>query len=422
LIKHATPKLVCVVLLASLALVLGFVTGRPELVALCACLALPQVISLSAGPLPEVQARLEFDPSRSLEGDTVTATATLTADGPSCEVEIGLGLPPELSPRGRARRAFILPAGETVIRKFPLRAERWGAHKLGPLAVRVRHFGGLVTGEELFGPIARLKVYPTFEQVMRAIPPPDTKSYSGDYAARASGDGIEFASVRDFIRGDSPRRINWRATSRQGFLHVNVAHPERDADIVLFLDTFYDADLSSRSTLDLTVRGAAALARHHLRHNDRVGLISFGGTLRWLTASMGRTHAYRIADFLLDVSASFSYAWKNIDILPQATLPPSAFVIAFSPLIDRRALGAITDIAARGFSVVVIDTLTEDEIAPGGSPEETLAYRVWRLQRDMVRGRLESAGVPVVKWAGETSIESALAQVPRRRSTTSITL
>ena len=75
------------------------------------------------------------------------------------------------------------------------------------------------------------------------------------------------------------RRINWRITARRSQLYVTEAHPERNTDVVLFLDSFSDLRLTGTSSLDLAVRGAASIAEHYLARRDRVGLIGFGGTL-----------------------------------------------------------------------------------------------------------------------------------------------
>jgi hypothetical protein len=122
---------------------------------------------------------------------------------------------------------------------------------------------------------------------------------------------------------------------------------------------------------------------------------------------------YRIADFLLGINATLSYAWKGIELLPHGTLPPSALVVALSPLVDMRALKALADISARGFSLVVINTLRESAIAPSPGPEGELAYRAWRLVRSKLRDELRAAGVPVVTWSGESGIQTALAEIPR---------
>ena len=49
---------------------------------------------------------------------------------------------------------------------------------------------------------------------------------------------MEFADLRPFMFGDRVRRINWRASARRGELWVNEQHPERNVDVVLFVDSF----------------------------------------------------------------------------------------------------------------------------------------------------------------------------------------
>ena len=102
--------------------------------------------------------------------------------------------------------------------------------------------------------------------------------FAGNQVARARGEGIEFADLRPFTPGDRLRRINWRASARRGDLWVNEAHPERNADIVLFLDVFAEVRRSGPGTLDLAVGAAGSLAERYLRDKDRVGLVSFGAS------------------------------------------------------------------------------------------------------------------------------------------------
>ena len=53
------------------------------------------------------------------------------------------------------------------------------------------------------------------------------------------------------------------------------------------------------------------------RRRDRVGLISFGGILRWLVPGTGIVQLYRIIDALLDTQIFLSYYWKEIDVIPR---------------------------------------------------------------------------------------------------------
>ena len=138
-------------------------------------------------------------------------------------------------------------------------------------------------------------------------------------------------------------------------LVVNERHPERNADVILFLDTFADARAGGRSTLDLAVRATSTLASRYLERRDRVGLVSFGGILRWLTPGMGAGQRYRIVDALLESEIVFNYAWKDVSIIPARTLPPQALVVAVTPLLDDRAVEALADLRARRYDLAIVE-------------------------------------------------------------------
>jgi uncharacterized protein (DUF58 family) len=119
------------------------------------------------------------------------------------------------------------------------------------------------------------------------------------------------------------RSVNWRVSARRGELWINQRHPERNVDVVLLLDTFTHAGPAGAGTLEQMVRGASSLASAWLRDRDRVGVIAFGGTLRWLEVGDGSRHAYRLIDAFLDTQVVFSYAWKGVDVIPIRLLPPT---------------------------------------------------------------------------------------------------
>jgi uncharacterized protein (DUF58 family) len=260
-----------------------------------------------------------------------------------------------------------------------------------------------------------VKVFPGAERILRGVVPPTTQVYSGNYVSRAAGEGIEFAVVRPFTYGDDLRHVNWRVTSRRRELHVNQFHIERNADVVMFLDTFTDVRAGDLSTLDLSVRGAASLAWRYLSRKDRVGLVGFGGVVTWLKVASGQMQVYRIVDHLLRTRPAESFAWKAIEFLPRGTLPPQALVVAFSPLVDARSIRALHDLKERGFALVVVDVLDEDEVPAEPSAEGRLAHRVWKLERDALRFELNARGIPVVRWTEGSSLQSALSEIPRLR-------
>ena len=192
---------------------------------------------------------------------------------------------------------------------------------------------------------------------------------------------------------------------------MNETHPERSTDVVIFLDTFAEARTGATGTLDLAVEAAASLASHYIAEKDRVGLVGFGGVLNWLTVSTGVTQLYRVLDSLLDAEIFLSYAWKDIDILPSRTLPPHALVIALSPLLDERSVGALADLRARGFDLAVVEISPVPFVRPGGGELDDLAHRLWLLRRDALRSSYLQLGVPVVEWRHGMPLQAALEEV-----------
>ena len=119
--------------------------------------------------------------------------------------------------------------------------------------------------------------------------------------SRAQGEGIEFADLRQFVPGDRIRRINWRASARRARAVGERAAPgaERRRHP---LPRHFRARRAPAAARRSTRSSAppSSLADRYLRHKDRVGLVSFGGTLNWLLPATGIVQRYRIVDALLE--------------------------------------------------------------------------------------------------------------------------
>jgi uncharacterized protein (DUF58 family) len=256
-----------------------------------------------------------------------------------------------------------------------------------------------------------VRVYPSQETLRRVLQPRETQVFSGSEVARRKGEGIEFADIRPWVPGDPLKHINWRASARGNDLWVNESHPERNTDVILFVDSFEEARQADAGTLDLAVRATAALADAYIKRRDRVGLVSFGGLLRWLTPGMGRVQLYRIVDALLDTEVVLSYYWRDVEIIPRRTLTPNALVIALSPLLDRRSVGALLDLRARGFDLAVVDVSPLPFTTRPSKGLDSVAYDLWLLRRDAVRHRLRRAGVAVAEWREDVPLDAVLEEV-----------
>jgi uncharacterized protein (DUF58 family) len=388
-----SPRLRVYTALAATALVGALAFGRPDL----AVLATPFVVLLGAaftGAPLALDGRLELERERVLEGESVRATLTVHNRGAPARVAVG---PPEserLPARARSIECWV-PAGEHRGVAFELAVERWGLHMVGPVVVRAHDRLGAFTLERTLGGTQELRAYPRVDRLQRLVAPLRNRPVLGSQVSRERGEGIEFADLRPLVPGDRVRSINWRASARRGVPYVNVQHPEQSADVVLFLDTFAEAERAEAGTLDAAVHAAAALASRYLTRRDRVALVSFGGVVSWLAGSPGTRQLYRIVDALLESHVKPSFRWTDITHVPGHLLPARALVLALSPLLDDRGLGALLDLRARGYDLAVIE-ISPLALDDAGSHE--LPLRLWRLQREALRARFERLGVPVARW------------------------
>jgi uncharacterized protein (DUF58 family) len=410
--RHTTPKLGAYTGLTALGLLAALALGLPELVALSAPFALAAALGLAAVRVPEVDVELELERERALQHEEVDVNIRVTARHAVPRLELFLRLPDGLVvTEGDNPAAIRLEAGIARELELTLRAERWGAYGVGD--VFARSFGplGVTRFEGRLRSRRPLRVYPAPEAVRSLLRPLRTQVFAGNQVAREKGEGIEFADLRPFVPGDRIRSVNWRASARRGELWVNELHPERNTDVILFLDSFAQARLGSKGTLDLAVAAATGLAERYLKQKDRVGFVSFGGALNWLLPATGPLQLYRIVDAVLNTEVVLNYAWKDVEVIPRRVLPPQALVVALTPLLDERATEALLDLRARGFDLAIIEISPVPFVEPGRGKTAEVAWRLWTLRREAARARFERTGVPVASWEEHVPLAAALEEV-----------
>jgi uncharacterized protein (DUF58 family) len=400
---RAYPALCAALLLAAIGL------RRPELVALAAPFGLIAAIGLARSAPPTVAARLVPGELRAVEGDRITAAVEVSA-ARLWQVDVALQPPAGLSPVGGPPRRAVRPGADAHAVEFELGCDRWGGFVV-PARIRVHEPLGLREWSARLDPPLQVRVHPRIEALRAPPRPVRTQASVGSDTSRVAGEGLEFADLRPYREGDRLRRVNWRVSARRGTLHTNLHHPERNADVVLFLDSFAESPVS----LDLAVRAASALATAYLAGRDRVGVVGFGGVLRWVLPSTGRAQTFRVLDSLIDTEVVTSYAWRDVEVIPTRTLPPGALVLALTPLADERALAALAALRARGFDLAVVDVSATGRTPASSGELGELAHRLWVLRHEGLRARYRRLGVPVVQWDGLEPLAGSLAELREAR-------
>ncbi len=392
---------------ALLALAAAIVTGHAALVLLAA----PALAALALLPRRRpagLAVDVTLSGTRCFEGEDVTVTATVRVAGaqPLDEITIELQTAPQVSladgEPGPRTRVYVR-AGQATAR-WVVHADRWGRYPPG--TVRVTGRAGAFETSVSAG-LDPLEVFPRPARLRPRLVPAELLRRIGEHTGRAIGEGVEFAGLRPYQPGDQLRDVNRAVSLRRGQLHVNQRAAARAADLVVMIDAFGDSGPVSQACLDVAVHGAAALVTAYLRVSDRVGLVVLGGMLRWFGPAAGDRQFYRIAEMML---AARYDSWVTPDVgrIPRTALPPGTLVVVFSPLLDPRGFGAISDLRQRGFPLIVVDTL-RDEPPAGSRPDTRLALRLWRLDRAATRSALRTLGVPVLRWEAGTELDSVLA-------------
>jgi uncharacterized protein (DUF58 family) len=414
---YPAPRALALATAALLALVAAVLTGHAALVLVGA----PALGALALLPRRRPPAGLAVDVTRSgsrcFEGEDVTITVTVRTDPPQpldeltfeldTAPQVALGPATDAGPR---TQTFLRATGSGVpaSARWVIRAEQWGRYSPGTVRVTGRA-GAVATSRR--AELEPLEVFPRPNRMRSRLVPAELLRRIGEHTGRAVGEGVEFAGIRPYVPGDQLRDVNRAVSIRRGQLHVNQRAAARAADLVVMIDVFGPADDRAgpvfERTLDLAVHGAAALVTAYLRVSDRVGLVVLGGLLRWLGPAVGDRQFYRVAEMMLAARYD-SFVTPDVGRIPRTALPPGTLVVVFSPLLDPRGFGAITDLRQRGFPLIVVDTL-RDEPTPGTRADTRLALRLWRLDRTATRVALRELGVPVLQWSEDTELDSVLA-------------
>lgn len=159
--------------------------------------------------------------------------------------------------------------------------------------VTLRSFGplGMAARQKTIEAPGTLRVLPAFH-AKRHLPSKLRKlrELDGKAAVQIRGAGTEFDSLRDYVRGDDVRSIDWRATARRRDVVVRTWRPERDRRVVIVLDTSRTAAarIEDETALDTGIEASLLLAVLAERGGDRVSLIAFDRRVRTRVSSTGK--------------------------------------------------------------------------------------------------------------------------------------
>ena len=413
-----SPLLALLSVLTIVALGLALAVGRPELVLVAVPLVVALLSARRLGVASGIAVTVVPSATTLVEDDCVDLVLTVASpDTAAPSIEIFLALPDSFVFVDGARHlATSLNAGDTVERRLIVRSTARGRGVVGPITVRLTDHSGLWVDEAMIASPVVIETYPRVPEIRHLPRPSRTRSSFGNVVSARLGTGLEPGDIRAFVPGDRVRHINWPVSLRLGKLHVTQFHREQNADIVLLLDTLAETGAHPQSSVDACVRAVTALATGYLAQKDRVGLVEFGGYLRWLKPATGQRQLTRLLQAAVSADQVFTHAVRDLDYVPATALPRQALVIAISPLIDERFANAVVELSGRGYDVVLLAVSAVEltrRVLPD-TPLDDVACALWQLELGNRLQHLRHSGIAVAEWRPEEPLDIALASLSRR--------
>jgi uncharacterized protein (DUF58 family) len=235
------------------------------------------------------------------------------------------------------RHRLRLGAGDHVALSSVLQPVRRG--ELSAYGVTVRSYGPL-------GLAARQRTAPV-PATVRSLPPFESRKHlpsrlarlrdlDGRSAVRVRGQGTEFDSLREYVRGDDVRSIDWRASARNRTVVVRTWQPERDRRVVLVVDTsrVSAGRVDDVPRLDSAMEAALLLTALAARAGDRVDVVAGDRRVRTrLRLAGARDATSRLEDAFSGLQPEIAEAdWTALAGAVQAFGRQRALVCLLTPL------------------------------------------------------------------------------------------
>lgn len=202
-----------------------------------------------------------------------------------------------------ARHVLDIPARESRTLPMTFLPRRRGERRTGFVAVRSLGPLGLAGRQAVMSAPAELRILPPFH-ASRHLPSrlARLRELDGSTSVQVRGQGTEFDSLREYVRGDDVRSIDWRATARARTTMLRTWRPERDRHVVIVIDTGRTsaARVGDGTRLDAAMESALLLAALADRAGDHVHLLMFDRVVR---ARVSGVRGARLLPALIDAMA-----------------------------------------------------------------------------------------------------------------------
>ncbi len=173
----------------------------------------------------------------------------------------------------------VLRSGQELVAQYKLRPVERGEYTFQDIHVFARSPLHLIVRRITTPATQMVKVLPSFLTLRQY----EIKAYAsqmadaGNKRIRKLGNSLEFEQIKEYVRGDDMRTMNWKATARRNQLMVNNYTDERSQQIYCVIDKgrVMKMPFEGMSLLDYAINATLIISRVALIRQDKAGIITF---------------------------------------------------------------------------------------------------------------------------------------------------
>ncbi|TFC38008.1 DUF58 domain-containing protein [Cryobacterium sp. TMT2-14] len=341
-------------------------------------------------------------PSRVRLGESVTSDLYLTNTGGRRLTMVVRDAWQPSAGTGNNRTPLVLPPGERRLVSLRMTPTRRGERRVDQ--VTVRSFGplGLWARQATLRAPGQIRVLPPFNS-RKHLPSRMTrlKELDGRTSLLVRGQGTEFDSIREYVRGDDVRSIDWRATARHNDVMVRTWRPERDRRVVILIDSGRTsaARIDDEPRLDTAFEASLLLAALAAGAGDHVDFIAYDRRVRGrVQGAQGAELLSRMVDTMALIEPELIETdWSAVPGEVRAVTSRRALVVLITSIDAAGAssalLSVLPQLTRRNTVIVasVTDPTTLEATRPRGNREEI--YRAAAAERALLDVARVSAAI-----------------------------
>lgn len=249
-------------------------------------------------------------PNRLSNGDDNEITLSLRSDLPiDVQAEVIDEIPHQFQVRDFSINTLLRSRTQEVF-TYNLRPTQRGNYDFGDILVFLKNRIGFVSRKIRIPAQQEIPVYPSFIQMrkfeMYAIS--NRLTDVGVKKIRRVGHTMEFDQIKEYVRGDDVRSINWKATARANEIMVNQFQDERSQNVISVIDRgrVMKMPFDGLHLLDYAINTSLVISNIALIKEDKAGLVTFSNKEAMVVKpEKKRTHIQRIQDALYKVETNF---------------------------------------------------------------------------------------------------------------------